>query len=112
MFQYAMGRSLSLELGVPIFYSDTLDQYDYNFPKIRHFPRRHKVRQIGRETNNPLMGHSFVRRASGKLCNVLGKQVIPKCTFDLHRGYSPIKMRSNIDVHYSWHLATRELLDF
>ena len=34
MFQYAMGKSLSLRNNIPILYSDTFDQYDYNFPKI------------------------------------------------------------------------------
>ena len=102
MFQYAMGKSLSLRNNIPILFSNTFDQYDYNFPKITdvfdlniEFANDNQLM-----SPNKLMKYPFLRRASGKLCNIFGRQLFPGCIFDLHDGYSPVELKDNRKAYY------------
>lgn len=102
MFQYAMGKSLAQENDIPILYSDTFDQYDYNFPKIVDiFDLNIEFATDNQMTSlHSFMRYSFIRRASSKLCNILGRQLFPGCTYDLHNGYSPIELMEDRQLHY------------
>ena len=102
MFQYAMGKSLGLKNNIPILYSDTFNQYSYTFPKIQDIfdLNIEYAADIQMTSMYSFMRYSFIRRLSGKVCKIIGKQLFPGCIFDLHSGYSPIELMEDRQAYY------------
>ena len=105
LFQYSMGYNLSVKYNIPVVFSDTFDQYDYNFPKIKnifHVEIEECNSQQLKKVMPPFFSSSFARRGLAKLIALSGRQLLPGIICDLYDGYTPIVI-SDVTRNYYFH---------